>query len=189
MKYKERQEGSRMGKYFIAIVPPEPVLVKVREIKESICLQYNSCGALRSPGHITLHSPFEWKEEGKLIEILSEFKFDEKDFQILLKGFNCFEPRVIYVDVLRNEKLFYLQRELVYFVKSKLRLFNQSDDKRGFHPHVTVAFRGLKKAVFNEIYNEYKEKEFNMDFNCKTFSLLKQLGQKWEVIENFDLIN
>ena len=50
-------------KFFIAIVPPEPLLSEIQDIKQSIFEKHNVKGALRSPGHITLHMPFSWEEE------------------------------------------------------------------------------------------------------------------------------
>jgi 2'-5' RNA ligase len=32
---------------------------------------------------------------------------------------------------------------------------------RGFHPHITIAFRDLKKAVFYKAWEEYKSKLFS----------------------------
>ena len=66
-------------KYFIAIVPPEPLLFEIQEIKKTISQNYKTKGALRSPGHITVHMPFNWEEEKevKLLSCLEAFKFDE----------------------------------------------------------------------------------------------------------------
>ena len=45
-------------------------------------------------------------------------------------------------------------------------MFNQSDNLRGFHPHITIAFRDLKKQVFHKAWEEFKDKKYNIDFNC-----------------------
>lgn len=175
-----------LQKYFIAIVPPEPVLSSIQAIKQTIFEKYGTKGALRSPGHITLHMPFSWEEskEDKLIAELTSFKF-EKQFSVQLKNYHCFEPRVVFINVSENETLNSLQKELVKQVRQKLQLFNQSDDMRGFHPHVTVAFRDLKKPVFYKVWEEYQSKEFNAEFECSSICLLKQVDQNWEVYKEF----
>ena len=134
-----------LQKYFIAIVPPEPLLSSIREIKQAVFDDYGTKGALRSPAHITLHMPFSWEEEKeeKLIAELSDFR-DQAAFKIRLKDYGCFEPRVVFINVPQNASLAALQQSLVKHVKQRLQLFNQSDDMRGFHPHVTVAFRDIK---------------------------------------------
>lgn len=177
-----------LQKYFIAIVPNEPLLSQIQELKKNIFDVYGTKGALRSPGHITLHMPFSWEEdkEEKLISSLQNFSF-EKEFQITLSGFSCFEPRVIFINVEGNDLLFQMQQQLVRYVKQNLQLFNQSDDMRGFHPHVTIAFRDLKKPVFYKMWEEYKDKKFNASFNCKTICLLKHLDDRWQVYKTFTI--
>ena len=176
-----------LQKYFIAVLPPEPLLTQLFHIKQSVADEYQTKGALRSPAHITLHMPFIWDEikEEKLISILSQFQFDD-EFVIHLKNFNCFEPRVVFVEVKHNDVLNNLQRELVKHVKINLQLFNQSDDRRGFHPHITVAFRDLKKKQFYKVWEEYQYKKLHEDFICSSFSLLKHVNDKWEVYKEFN---
>lgn len=173
-------------KYFIAIIPPEPVFSETEKIKLDISQKYNNKSALRSPSHITLHMPFEMKEEKEihLIEKLSAFKF-QHPFAIALKNFGCFEPKVIFIDVVKNETLSSLQKELVFHVKSNLNIFNQYEDRRAFHPHLTIAFRDLKKENFYLAYQEYKFKTFAAEFVVNSFFLLKHTGKVWLPFKEF----
>ncbi len=175
-----------LQKYFIAIVPPEPLLSDIRTVKEDIYRHHGTKGALRSPAHITLHMPFSWEEEKeeKLFSVLQTFQFTDA-VSISLSGFSCFEPRVVFIDVKENEHLFQLQSKLVQHVKSKLQLFNQAESLRGFHPHITVAFRDLKKPQFYKVWEEHQHKTFEASFNCSSIGLLKQLDEKWEVYREF----
>lgn len=170
-------------KYFIAIVPPENVLLKIEAVKENLFREFGLKGALRSPAHITLHRPFEWKaeKEEELISALKEFRFNEQ-FLIELKNYNCFQPRVIYIDVVKNDALNNLHSELKKYARHNLQLFNEDNDLRGFHPHVTVAFRDLKKQLFYKLWEErFKAARFEGHFDFTGFSLLR-LEKKWEVI-------
>jgi 2'-5' RNA ligase len=173
-------------KYFIAIIPPEPAFSEIEKIKHEISQKYNNKSALRSPAHITLHMPFEMKEEKEsfLVETLSSFCF-QKNFDVRLKDFSCFEPKVIFIDVLKNETLHALQEQLVYHIKSKLNIFNQYEDKRGYHPHVTIAFRDLKKTDFYLANEEYKTKMFDAEFGVNSFFLLKHTGKIWLPFKEF----
>jgi 2'-5' RNA ligase len=175
-----------LQKYFIAIVPPEPLLTDIQKVKQSIFETYQTKGALRSPGHITLHMPFSFEEdkEDKLVACLRDFEFDDS-FSISLINYGCFEPRVVFINVGEEPKLQELQRQLVMHVKRKLHLFNQSDDMRGFHPHITVAFRDLKKPVFYKLWDEYQSKAFTAAFNCTSFALLKHVNDRWIVLKEF----
>lgn len=178
---------SLMGvkKYFIAVVIPAPVQQKIETLKQELLKDYGLKGALRSPAHITIHRPFEWKEEkeNELIEKLNSFRF-QTAFNLEVKNFSFFEPRVIYADVLPNELLFQLHQQLTVFAKKELRLFNEAEDLRGFHPHITVAFRDLKKPVFYKLHPIFKDKELYGSFNYEGFSLLK-LEKIWEELKFF----
>lgn len=179
-----------LQKYFIAIVPPEPLLFEIYSIKQSIFDNYQSKGALRSPAHITLHMPFSFEEEkeNKLIECLQGFQYNST-FPISLNNFDCFEPRVVFINIEKKPELFDLQKQLVNHVKRQLNLFNQSEDMRGFHPHITIAFRDLKKPTFYEVWEEYKAKSFVGDFNCSSIALLKHQKDKWIVLKEFDFLS
>ncbi len=174
-------------KYFIAIVPPEPVLSNITAIKTELFENYESKGALRSPAHITLHMPFSWddEKEEKLITNLESFQFNQ-NINIELKDYSCFEPRVIFISVSENEHLTNLQKNLVQHCKKNLQLFNQADDMRGFRPHITVAFRDLKKPMFYKIWEIYKLKKFQSQFMCHEIYLMKHINDKWEVYKKFE---
>jgi len=167
-------------KYFIAIVLPTAILNEVEEIKNKLYRDYNLKGALRSPAHITLHRPFEWKEEKEsiLTETLQKFVF-KPEFTIELKNYNFFEPRVIFIDVLKSEILQDLHKQLTLFAKKELKLVNEANDLRGFYPHITVAFRDLKRPLFYELKHQFGALKFDSFFNYNGFSILK-FNKKWE---------
>ena len=116
---------------------------------------------------------------------MQSFAF-EKEFTVSLENFSCFEPRVIFINVKQEETLFQFQKKLVKHVKMSLQLFNQSDDMRGFHPHITIAFRDLKKPVFYKIWEEFQHKTFEHNFPCHSFCLLKHTDHKWESYKEFN---
>lgn len=179
-----------LQKYFIAIIPPEPVFSEIEAIKKEVSEKYNNKSALRSPPHITLHMPFEWKSEKEhvVIETLNSFHFNSV-FKTELKNYNCFEPKVIFIDVVKNEMLSGLQSALVNHIKTHLNVFNQANDLRGFHPHVTIAFRDLKKTAFYEMMKEYRLKPYSAVFPVNSFHLLKHTGKIWSAYREFPFKN
>jgi 2'-5' RNA ligase len=175
------------AKYFIAIVPEGTVFEKAEAIKQNLFNEYKLKGALRSPAHITLHRPFEWKEEKEdlLIDTLKNFKACAP-FDIELCDFNCFEPRVIFIDVKSNPQLNELHKNLARYCQINLRLLNEINDPRGFHPHITLAFRDLKRSMFYPLWENFKEQQFKGIVNVTGFSLLK-LENRWKVIKEFNI--
>ena len=175
------------GKYFIAIVLPSPYQHQVMAMKEYVRDHFGSKAALRSPAHITLHMPFEYKlkKEDLLLDTLHSFKFAQP-VDVELRDFNCFEPRVVYVDVIPNPLLDRLQRELVNHVKSELYLMNEAENKRGFHPHATIAFRDLNREKFRAAWEHYQKQHYSAHFVATSFHLLKHSPGKWEVFREFN---
>ena len=132
----------------------------------------------------TVLNNFEENKEDALLTCLQSFKFN-KEFTIQLKDFNCFEPRVVFINVLENQLLFQLQKSLVQHIKSNLNVFNQSDDLRGFHPHITIAFRDLKKQIFYKVWEEFKTKNYETSFQSSEIALLKKGNLNWEIYKRF----
>lgn len=176
-----------ISKYFIALVPPSPIYEQVQHWKEYFKVEFNSKAAFNSPPHITLHMPFEWKstKESKLIEELSSFAQSQKSFEIELKNFGCFEPRVIYIQVMENKELRTLQSALTRFCKTELNLFNANRLDQPYHPHLTVAFRDLKKALFPQAWAFVKDLDFQAQFSCQELVLLKHDGKVWQPEKTF----
>lgn len=175
--------------YFIAILPPEPIYTGALALKQHFKNQYNSKAALNSPPHITLHMPFKWKEskEGDLISSLETFAAKQKSFEVKLTGFSAFEPRVIFIDVIKDEKLELLQKQLKRFCKIELNLFNADYKEFAYHPHLTLAFRDLRKPEFYKAWDEFKEKKFEASFNIASIALLKHDGKEWRGFKNLIL--
>ncbi|BDD00136.1 RNA 2',3'-cyclic phosphodiesterase [Persicobacter psychrovividus] len=176
-------------RYFIAILPPEQIAAQAQALKEEAANQFATKGALNSPPHLTLHMPFMWKikKNERLIDSISAFCREQNSFNIQLKQLSCFEPRVIFIDVAENKQLVQLQSALKKWLKINLNIFNADYKERPYHPHLTIAFRDLKKAVFPAAWAYFKQKEFQEDFKADALYLLKYQDKKWEVFKKFPL--
>lgn len=162
---------------------------EVSELKNYFKEKYKSKASLNSPPHITLHMPFQWKEkkEDLLIEKLSSFAQSQPVFEISLSNFGCFEPRVIFIDVIKNANLELLQKNLQRFCKREFNLFNANYKEHAFHPHVTLAFRDLKKSEFLKAWEEFREKKFQATFPVTSLILLKHDGSQWQIFQESNL--
>lgn len=173
------------ARYFIALIPPDPIQSEVQKIKEHFQTVYNSKGALRSPGHITLMMPFLWKEqkEEKLCNLLAQTT-KEKKFTLVFDGFGAFAPRTIFIKNKESTHLMDFQSRLAQYAKRNMNLFNATHN-RGYHPHLTVAFRDLKKDQFAEAWKEFENQPFNYEFEVSSFWLLKHDGKGWNAYQEF----
>jgi 2'-5' RNA ligase len=170
--------------YFFAIIPPEKVQASVTEIKENFKDRYNAKHALKSPPHITLIPPFEYKysEEKRLIENLELFSFEESSFTQRLENFGTFPPKVIYIRVLKSDHLLNMYERFGKFMAKNLGLKSIFHDFRKFKPHMTVAFRDLTKKNFYLAKSEYEEKRISFTYEVKSINLLRHNGKFWDIV-------
>lgn len=171
--------------YFIAIMPPAEIRDRITQLKKEFSEKYSSKQALKSPPHITLHMPFRWKDKkvDQLHTFVKNINKRLEPFEVALKGFDFFEPRVVFVNVLPNDALRRLQSEIVQQARKELLLDNANYKDRPFHPHMTIAFRDLKKPMFYAAQAHYSEKEINHVFWVEKIELLKHDGERWQAME------
>lgn len=133
--------------------------------------------------------PFRMKErkEAELVEKLARFAEEQRGFHLTLRNFSCFSPKVIFIDVETNPELQTLQQELHRYCKTELNLYNATYKEQPFYPHLTLAFRDLKKPAFEKAWQEFQNKEFYADFAVDSITLLKHTGKLWKELRSFPL--
>jgi len=133
--------------------------------------------------------PFEWRadKEENLVVSLEKISSQLPVTQVVLRGFGSFDPRVIFIHVEPSEALETLQRTLRKFCKEELGLFNADYRDLPFHPHITVAFRDLKREFYKKAWEEFREKSFTGSFLSDRIWLLKHDGKKWNPFHEFPL--
>ncbi len=173
--------------YFIALIPGEEICEEVTEFKKYAARHFDSAHALKSPPHITLISPFRWNtdEEASLKTVLHAFASGQPAFSILLSHFDHFGKRVIFVNIEDNDELSKLQEKLSLELQQKLEL--PCDDKRPFHPHMTVAFKDLQVKVFPQAWDHFRQIEYERAFEANKIYLLRHDSQKWQTIAWFNM--
>ena len=72
---------------------------------------------------------------------------------------------------------------------TKLSIQNANYQNKPFHPHITVAFRDLKKSIYFEAWEYYQHKMLKEEFMIKQATLLKHNGRFWEQDIDFQMSN
>ncbi|MFZ6014112.1 MAG: 2'-5' RNA ligase family protein [Bacteroidota bacterium] len=184
-----KREEPKLSQYFVALVPPSPIYDEALQLKKYFKEQYNSKASLNSPPHITLHMPFRWRDnkENELADQLRLFFGKFRPVSITLDNFSSFPPRVIFINVINTQPLEDLQQQLQRFCKRELNLFNANYKEQPFHPHITLAFRDLKKPNYLKAWEEFGVREYKTEFKAEKVALLKHNGKVWEVFREFKL--
>lgn len=153
--------------------------------------QYQTKAALRSPAHITLHMPFQVTATKKreLVRFLSDFSARQKPFMVGHAGFGAFPPRVIFVQVVPESVLLVFREALVSALRQNFHLLSAEYKDMPFHPHMTVAFRDLKKALFPEAWSAFANRNCDEQWRCDGLWLLHHDGQRWQLDQFFQFSN
>jgi 2'-5' RNA ligase len=172
---------SQESLYFVAIIPPEPIRSEVEQWKQYFKEVYQSKAALNSPPHITLHMPFRYptSKEGLIEAALKVAVGGIPPFPLSLHNFGAFPPRVIFVEVEEAPLLRALQKEIVHTLRRQLKFDRQDYRNTGFHPHMTLAFRDLKKPAFAQAWEGFSKKSYQTKFDVDKVVLLRHSGKVW----------
>ena len=184
-----RADGGDESLFFIAIVPPEELQQEVTRLKEEVRDRFGSKHALNAPPHITLHMPFRLKpKKMNLLEGgMQQVADTVAPFEIQLKGFGSFAPRVIFIDVVECSHLMSVQKLVAVMARRQLGLDNAGYKDLGFHPHMTIAFRDLKKSVFLAAWQAFENRLFEATFPVNKLSILRYRGGVWQMDREFAL--
>ena len=180
-----------MSRFFVALLPPQHIQDCANEIKQYFADRYASCGAQKSPPHITLQSPFEWADSNVslLEESLNKFASGRESIPVTLHNFAAFTPRVIYIDVVQTPELMDLQADLIKYVESDLEIVDKVAQTRSFTPHMTVAFRDLTKQNFKIAWREFVARQLHFELKCDRLTLLLHDGKRWNVKTEFSFVS
>ena len=178
-----------MNMYFVALVAPKEIDQQVLKWKNYFKEHFKCIVALKSPAHITIIPPFWMNEEleNDLINSIREFSVTKTKFEITLQNFAVFQPKVIFVDVVKSEVLNGLYRSFADFILGQNKFPVKKDD-RPFHPHVTLATRDLYKKAFHEAWEVFSVKKYETAWLVNGISLLRHNKKNWDVISTSQLV-
>ncbi len=171
--------------FFIALLPPKELQREVTAFKQDCARLFGASHALKTPPHITLIPPFAWPRARlrELGDTLEEFASGQAAFEVELLGFNCFKPRVIFVDIVENQPLKELQHALFYHLKKRPGWEDTGENR--FHPHMTIAYRDLRHSIFPEAWAHFSKMEYQRKFQVAGLVLLEHVQRRWEVLEEY----
>jgi 2'-5' RNA ligase len=86
-----------------------------------------------------------------------------------------------------SDELSSLHQRVRLFCRKELGLLNTDYKDLRFQPHLTLAFRDLRKPAFTKAWEEFKDKPYGENFLADRLCLLKHDGKNWQVLREFAL--
>ncbi|PWG81412.1 2'-5' RNA ligase family protein [Pararcticibacter amylolyticus] len=178
-----------MSLYLTAILPPPSLAEEIDEIRKEISERFKVYKALKPPVHITLFHPVSIQDELEkyLVKWLKPVTLLHDKFEISLQNYDSFNNQTVYIDVVKNEFLGALQKDIAsVYNKNRIEKKEVKSNNR-FKPHLTVAYRDLSPETFSNLWPEFKDRKFKRKFTADRFTLLKHDTQRWNILEEFRL--
>ncbi len=175
-----------MHQWFLAILPNEKVSKEIIAFQQELATNYGFQHALKTPPHITIIPPFScnydrvqlFTDQIPLLNTLEQVR----SFEIRLNGFQAFHPRVIFVDIERNDALLNIAKQVkLLFYQSRIKA--NRGEKHFFTPHITIANRDLNNKTFKSIYKDFQLRTYQATFQVKSIFLLRKESKTWQVAE------
>ncbi|HEX9980489.1 MAG TPA: TIGR03915 family putative DNA repair protein [Flavobacterium sp.] len=178
--------------HFIAIIPPKEIAAEITSIKQDFSNCYDSHRALKVMPHITLKSPFKFREADKdmVVKWFDNLRLTSAPFIILLNNFGSFANKkapVIYIKPEVSEPLKLLQRDLITGFSEAFPNLKSENTDDAFTPHMTVAYRDLTPENFNIAWKKYQHESYQREFMVHEIHLLRHDGTKWNIIRSRQL--
>lgn len=164
----------------ITLIPTPAVCSEIKLLKEELKDRFSISHALRLPAHITLQRPFRvlWDNEFLLHEELSRFAEKQKSFPVYLNGTDHFSSRVIFIKIANPRPVVSLWKNLMNSLPESL--FQHIEDKqKQIHPHITLAHRDLKKDLFPQVWEDFKNLKYQAEFEANKLVLFRHDGKNW----------
>ncbi len=174
--------------YLIALVPDQELRERVRTLKEEMRERFGAAHALKSPAHLTLQMPFRYGGEEHLLGCLKLFSKRETPFEVELDGYDCFEPRVVFIRIVDHQPIVGLHSRLKTVLEKDIPMKGRTVTKE-IHPHMTIATRDLPEEAFYLAWPEYQQRGFRASFRVQSLFLLKHNGRHWDIFREFEFEN
>jgi 2'-5' RNA ligase len=171
----------------IALVPPEPIFSEIRKEQIHIADTWGPKHALRTPPHLTIIPPLSLtsSEIGWLFGMAGALAGTFYPFEMRLKDYNSFKPRVVFIQPVVPKELHDLFEIWHQALMVKMPHVLDRYPERPYHPHVTLAHKDVTHPQFDKIWNYYSGKQFRTTFKVDHFCILSYHEHGWEVEKRY----
>ncbi|MEB3831756.1 2'-5' RNA ligase family protein [Phormidium sp. CCY1219] len=85
----------------------------------------------------------------------------------------------------KTPELLAIQSELIQQMEQSLGIRDPKAKSRPFSPHMTIAFKDLKRNHFKAGWKEFQPRPFDRQFTASHLTLLRHNGQRWTIYADY----
>lgn len=166
----------------IAILPPKAISDLVKEEQQLIAERWGPQHAMRTPPHLTIIPPLAVNPASfnTIKQIAIDIASSNQPFELQLKGYGAFRPRVIFINPIITGELQSLYRHWRDALEAALPALLDRYPDRPYHPHLTLAHRDVYADQFTSMWRHYQGKWFDAIFEVNSFWILHHGRSGWE---------
>jgi len=137
--------------------------------------------------HLTFQAG--WLEDSKvLVEAFSEFSKQIKPFNVEVKGFGHFDSIVIYLKVIKTNRLFDLNKSINSFLSNYCVELFPLYKPEIWVPHITLAMDDLTEDNFKKAWNDLKDQDFSFRQTIHNFAMIElDQDEKINLVKKFPI--
>jgi 2'-5' RNA ligase len=181
---------STPGQYKLVLLPERHIVKAITGIRTDLTEKYSIENPHTSIPQIIL-ATFQQDSMRleKLKPCLKSIAEASPALELLLKDFGGYPHHTIYINILNEEFLLQLVRQL----RKKAQPFMKGGDKKpGFmsNAHLTIV-RKMQKQQFEKAWSEYSRKPFLLEMRVENMTLVRkdEAAQKYMIVEQFPFQN
>ena len=161
-----------------------------REIELDLSMRFQTRAGLKQSPHITVKPPFVVEELDPFVDYFDTLAADTKQFDIEVRGFDYFEPKVIFLNVAENAALAALHRKIVADLERDHGIAHDArTEMENVRFHSTVATGDLTPENFAKAKEYVAGKHPSFAFRASRMALFYQLSPEegWIVYRQAEL--
>lgn len=148
-----------------------------RRMELDISKRFQTRGGLRQSPHITIKPPFTVETLDPFIEQFDQLARDTKPFEIELSGIDFFEPKVIFINVEKNQHLHDLHQKIITDLKVNHGIEpNPKTEGENVRFHSTLAVSDLTEENFYKAKEYLKDEKPHFTFQATTLGFFYYLS-------------
>lgn len=148
-----------------------------RKMELDISERFQTRGGLRQSPHITIKPPFTVETIDPFIAHFDELARTTETFEIELNGIDFFEPKVVFINVEKNQHLFNLHQRIITHLKANHGIeTNPKTEGENVRFHSTLAVSDLTEENFYKAKEYLKDENPHFTFKATTLGLFYHLS-------------
>ncbi|WP_040211140.1 2'-5' RNA ligase family protein [Clostridium polynesiense] len=155
------------------------------KIKREVLNKFNAKSS-KLPAHFTIKAPFESEDISRIEHAIEEFCKTHKKTPYIIKNYDHFEDRVIYMKVILPKKGRQTHDDLIESLSSVSMLTFKENEGKDKIFHVTIASKKIRDK-FKEIWDYVNN--FPCEYECDfdNISIYRWVDNTWKLYREFEL--